>query len=462
MRCRNQFLRILTGTAVALLFICALCVPVVAASDDDEITFELPLTDGSVDLAALLCEGLRSAGITPTQQLRSQSWPVDVTSALGRLQLRAIDKLTDSIITVNATSDTARVTIDKTKLRRSADASRGWLNDLLESGAPPTKPFGMFVINEDDTITSWKNADFESAPQRAIILVHGLDDPGWMWDDMIDALQGEKYETIVRFEYPNDGPISEAADLLAMELRAMRAAGVERVDLVAHSMGGLVCRDVLTRPAYYNGDGAGHSRGQAGVQSGGQSGGDQKFPAVDHLIMLGTPNHGSHLARMRAVTEWQEQITRASSGTGHLLGSLRDGDGEAAIDLAPGSQFLRRLNDRPLPAHTKITSVAGRMSPISEDDAQELVDRLEKIAASDLAPSWLREWLDDAQALPVRLMVGGMIDGVGDGAVTLESTRLDGVEDYVVVDANHISMIVNTGDTIAPGIAIVLTRLGEE
>lgn len=82
------------------------------------------------------------------------------------------------------------------------------------------------------------------------------------------------------FEYPNDGPVADAAGLLARELQALRDSGLERVDVVAHSMGGLVARDALTRKAYYAGDGTGGRR----------------YPALDRLILIGTPNHGSPLA----------------------------------------------------------------------------------------------------------------------------------------------------------------------
>lgn len=448
----------MTAYASKALFLLCLILAVSAShalgasprADDDSVTFEMPLEQGRIDLAELLREGLRSAGMKPSAQFENQSWPIDVSSTLGKLQLRAISKLTDSVIDVRVSSDKATVTIDRAALKRNLNASQSWLNDLLgtNSGAAPSpsRVFGMFIVEKDDSTTLWRDATLETVPDRVTILVHGLDDPGWMWDDMITSLRNAGPTPVDRFEYPNDGPISEAADLLAMELQFMRACGVERVNLVAHSMGGLVCRDVLTRPAYYHGDGTGGAN----------------FPAVDHLIMLGTPNHGSHLARLRAVTELQEHVTRTGGGNGSLLDSLHDGDGEAAVDLTPGSLFLRRLNERPLPTHTKITNVAGKASPIDSDEAKRALQRIQKLADTDLAPSWLRQWMRDAGTLPIDSWVDGLIDGLGDGAVTLESTKLAGVEDYVVIDANHVSMIVNTGETIAPGIAIVLTRLREE
>jgi pimeloyl-ACP methyl ester carboxylesterase len=249
-------------------------------------------------------------------------------------------------------------------------------------------------------------------------------------------------------EYRNDGPIAAAADHFAAELERMRSAGVRHVDVVAHSMGGLVTRDVLTRAAHYAGDGAGGPR----------------FPAIDRLVLCGTPNHGSKMARLRAISEIKEQVSRALGGNGTLLGGLSDGRGEAEADLLPGSAFLRDLNGRPPCAHTAMTIVAGRMSPLTPSDVADLADQLRRTARSANAPKWLTDLLDDAEADAADLL-DEAVRGVGDGCVTLDSARLSGVTDVEIVEANHVSMIVNvvpTSRKVPPAIPIILERLREQ
>ncbi|UCD75780.1 MAG: alpha/beta fold hydrolase [Phycisphaerales bacterium] len=316
-----------------------------------------------------------------------------------------------------------------------------------DEGRRSMRVFGLTFVTDDDPYcppAEMRDPDGK-LPERIVVLIHGLDDPGWMWRDMIPALR-EAGHIVARFEYPNDGPISEAADLMALSLTEIRLMGVQRVDVVAHSMGGLVTRDLLTRESYYGGDGAGRGR----------------FPALDRFIMCGTPNHGSELVRLRAVSEIKEQITRAFSGEGEWLGSLADGSGEAAVDLLPGSDFLRRLNQRPLATHTRHIIIAGRMSPVRKQDVNGLAGKVRQFARSSNAPNWLRSWIDVAEEQTASLL-DETVRGLGDGCVSLDSAKLTGVEDITIVEANHVGLIVNiiaNSDNVPPAIPIVLDRLG--
>jgi pimeloyl-ACP methyl ester carboxylesterase len=311
---------------------------------------------------------------------------------------------------------------------------------------PAGGAFGITFVTDagDRTPLAVGAAAAIESGSRVVVLVHGLDDPGWMWRDVIAALRGAGF-AVARMRYPNDGPIAESADLFAFGLLDLRAAGISRIDVVAHSMGGLVARDVLTRRTLYAGDGAGNDR----------------LPAVDRLILCGTPNAGSKLVRLRAISEVKEQITRVFTREGDWRGGLGDGAGEAAIDLEPGSEFLRRLNRRGPIAHTEITIIAGRMSPVGQEDLDRVSDAVRSAARSANAPEWLHRWIDNADETASDALRGA-VHGLGDGCVTLDSARLDGVDDFVVVSANHVSMIVNvmpSDDETPPAIPIILDRL---
>lgn len=293
---------------------------------------------------------------------------------------------------------------------------------------------GMTVVTRED-----RRAPLQSlAPgtRRAVVLVHGLDDPGWTWRDLTPRLLDAGY-TVLRFEYPNDQPIADSADLLAASLLDLRGRGVEHVDMVAHSMGGLVARDALTRDAWYGGDGTGRGR----------------YPAVRRLIMLGTPNHGSQMARIRGLGEAGEQVSRWLSGNGSAREAFLDGEGEAGRDLLPDSDYLRRLNRRAQPSYTQCTIVAGRMSPFGAAEIQALAARVDQATGGAAR----------GEAGAVARWLQSVVSGLGDGLVPIESARLAGVPDTVVVEANHLSMIVNLlpSDSVPPAIPIVLERLAE-
>ncbi|MDY7110366.1 MAG: hypothetical protein SYC29_17185, partial [Planctomycetota bacterium] len=120
------------------------------------------------------------------------------------------------------------------------------------------------------------------------------------------------------------------------------------------------------------------------------------------------------------------------------------------------------LNQRPRATHTEYTIVAGRISPVTEEQVREMGRELRETAAAAGAPSWLRDWLERAEDESDGLLAGA-VRGLGDGCVTIDSARLAGVEDFTIVQANHVGLIVNLGasTTPAPAIPIILDRLGE-
>lgn len=314
---------------------------------------------------------------------------------------------------------------------------------LLDSAGSTPVPGTVRMLAPDRTDLEWTGLPART-PERVVLLVHGLDEPGSIWDDLAPALRSAGY-AVARFDYPNDQPIAASADLLALRLLELRSRGTTRVDLVCHSMGGLIARDVLTRPTLY----AGNARAQ------------ERRPEVERLILLGTPNLGSHWARARSVAEGREILLRWSQEPAELhrlLGGLVDGDGEAGDDLLPGSAFLTDLNARPLPQGVAITAVVGRLAP--------------PVPAMD-APDWplLTSWLTPERTERAEAAAAALRDGLGDGVVPVESARLAGIDDIVEVEANHRGMVhrvavverlrslLGRDSHDPPAIAVVLDRL---
>ncbi len=258
-----------------------------------------------------------------------------------------------------------------------------------------------------------------------IVLVHGVDDPGKVWMNLAPALSAQGFGVSV-MNYPNDQPIHDSAQLFADALQAAPMRDVPSVSIVAHSMGGLVSRELLTHPKLVCSPPA------------------CRRPHVDRLIMVGTPNHGSHLARLRELGEAREQLYRIFTGQAGWFDGYFDGAGEAGIDLLPDSVFLTDLNARPHPADTQMYVIAGVMGL---EEAQQLADLFE--SAPD--ENGLR------QPLP-------LAESIGDGLVSFDSARLDDVPLYRV-PGNHLSIVRNvnmTSDRVPPALPIVFDLLGGE
>ncbi|MBP1468740.1 alpha/beta fold hydrolase, partial [Candidatus Chloroploca sp. M-50] len=158
-----------------------------------------------------------------------------------------------------------------------------WIN-----GQRPTQPYTISAsftpaggpANASEAVT------FTVRP-RPVILVHGYNsDPG-MWADYQgeQILGSSELEDIVTYTVPrintgSHGAPTNTIDQNAYELsrvveRARREQGADQVDIIAHSMGGLISRRYLHAYA--------------------------KDASVHQLIMLGTPNGGSVSAGFIAI-----------------------------------------------------------------------------------------------------------------------------------------------------------------
>ena len=273
------------------------------------------------------------------------------------------------------------------------------------------------------------------APNRgAVVLVHGLDDPGKVWQDLRPALVQEGYD-VWQFEYPNDQPLAESAVMLFQELQTLRAEHIAHISIVAHSMGGLISRELLT------------STTLGYLQSAEQ----QEVPRVDLFIMVGTPNHGSHMVQLRFFSEVRDHLARLLKGQTGWLNFIFDGAGEAKIDLLPNSTFLNELNRRPNPEEIEQLIIAGITSPWNQ---QELDGLLENYA--EKVSGFKRADLDTIKSL-----LDSMTDGLGAGLVSVESTRLPGIA-HETVKGTHLSMIRNVtpdSERVPPALPIIFRHL---
>ena len=298
-----------------------------------------------------------------------------------------------------------------------------------EQTAKLSQTFGLFYFEADPEEHGRAVLD-----RKSVVLVHGLDDPGDVWQSLAPELVKEDFNVWL-MQYPNDQPIVESTQLFFEELKGLRQLGIRRISIVAHSMGGLVSREMLTNPKI------GFAR----------SAQEELVPRVAALIMVGTPNHGSQLARLRVFTEIRDQLSRLTKGQASWLAGILDGAGEAKIDLLPGSRFLTELNARPHPQGVSMLIIAGMTSPWTESDINSWVNDLRKKVSGDQ-----QKWVDKLGENMVALT-----HGLGDGLVTVESSRLQGVP-HQTVDGTHLTMIrnIDSGNRrIPPAVPIIVNQL---
>jgi len=143
-------------------------------------------------------------------------------------------------------------------------------------------------------------------PKRTpVLFVHGATGSAHDWQYFIEHLDRTRFQAWV-FQYPSGAPLEAMSHLLYWKLLNLRMRyGFTRLDLVAHSMGGLVTRRFLL-----------------------DHGAD--FPQVTQFVSLSTPWGGQPMA------------ARGVRQSPAVIPSWRD--------LQPEGAFLQSLFARPLPA----------------------------------------------------------------------------------------------------------------
>lgn len=276
-----------------------------------------------------------------------------------------------------------------------------WLaTTLAPSPTPPVT--SARAIPQDGELrwydnSHWINERDDAIPSTTtptVLLIHGLDEPGGIWDDTAPALDQAGYQ-VIRFDYPNDQAIRASSQGLHKALARLADQNISQLSIVAHSMGGLIARDTLTHPDM------------------GNSTGKIASITIHKLILAGTPNEGSPLAKLRAVGDLRERVYKwiASEDLDPTIFTTLsdDGDGQAGIDLLPGSDFLVALNSRQMPESVTTTCIVAR-----------IVDPLTTASNPKI---------DEAA------------NTLGDGVVSVESATLDSCTDIVHLTANHRSML---------------------
>lgn len=230
------------------------------------------------------------------------------------------------------------------------------------------------------------------------------------------------------YRYDSGIGVERAAAGLAKSLieQSQRQPDVKLV-MVTHSMGGLVARRVIESPTW-------------------------KVETVRRLIMVAPPNAGSSLASLDA-----QELHRTLSGFAGERGRSFIGEGEIKLldefvgqflgtakeDLRPGSEVLRQLQQLQRNPDVRYSIIAGSGGPVPQ-----WVRALGQVFVA----KQLFERPEQAQKIKQVYEMANReewINGLGDGVVTTQSTRLPGVTDHQEIEFGHndISFAKETAET---------------
>lgn len=186
-------------------------------------------------------------------------------------------------------ADGARV-LEQTWSKLPASTTRAFVSDAADPVGAGLRALGWwdFLRGRRDP------APPSPVGRRPILLVPGYFEPGAMWLSFQGELRRRGWTQIYIYEHwPGFADIrSMAAKAGSLADRIRQETGADKIDVVGHSMGGLVLRYWLQR-----------------------LGGDAK---VAHYVSMATPHKGTYMGYF--------------------------GPGTSAVQLRPGSEFLNDLN----------------------------------------------------------------------------------------------------------------------
>jgi pimeloyl-ACP methyl ester carboxylesterase len=203
---------------------------------------------------------------------------------------------------------TERIALNKTTFRLAADFDAP--TALLIARERPERLGLSRVINPgaySDTAMLCQLQQFDPA-RTPVIFVHGLQETGASWAPMIDTLRNDPW---IRghyqfwfFSYPSGYPYPYAAALLRQHLDGIDRAfpNHKRVVLIGHSMGGMICRLMMTDAGdRIWRDFVGTSPAKTPLASDTRKLLEEVFvfnhrPDVGKVIFISTPHRGSEMA----------------------------------------------------------------------------------------------------------------------------------------------------------------------
>jgi triacylglycerol lipase len=163
----------------------------------------------------------------------------------------------------------------------------------VADGIVSANAFGSAIITAAaDGVSSTATVNVLHDP---IVFVHGFGASAAVWTTMVDRFKADGWTDapLVTWTYDSNQPNATTAQQLATKIDSLLAAtGAKRVDIIAHSMGGLSSR-------YY-------TKNLGGADN------------VDAFVALGTPNHGTTVANICPIP--------------------------SCVEMRPGSTFLSTLN----------------------------------------------------------------------------------------------------------------------
>jgi len=402
---------------IGLALLLSTALPTLANTRDVRV----PLKNGKLhvaDLSAAVCHAM------DLPSLHLGHGDLKVNSVEGRLFVEAVNVSLASAGHIKVERSAVVLTVDLDRLASGCDNMSRAVRVLAAEANPKAAAaqaarWGLFMPQELD-------------PSRPlVVLIHGLDSDRGTLQPMAQLLDRDGQQ-VACFCYAGDQPIEDSAEILGAQLRVLHQKyPAMKIDLVAHSMGGLVARDYVEGPAYAGG--------------------------IDHLILVATPNAGSSWARLRCPLSVQEQYRLwRSDPAWSPMWWFTEGFGEAGRELTPGSPFLKKMESMHRRPDVRYTVIVGTQSLTSRFSAECFGGGSRWVGGRGGKWGGFRQIKNGLSHEASRCRSS---TSDGDGLVSVESATLPGARDVVRIPADHVALFVPVDGKVPAAFEVIRERL---
>ena len=371
-------------------------------------TIEIPIgKTGEIQVSEIVSRLAKASGVA--LDLPAAGLTLSTQGFASALTRTLLSEALGPEVTISFRPGTMVIAIDE---RILTAARRGeWLGRLRNLGNRAAEAVRTRQAYGMHALKSFRAND----PGRpTVCLIHGLNSSSGGFVHVVPLLEEAGYGIVV-YDYPYNRGLFESCAIFAQDWAAFRRETQDRLpwSIIGHSMGSLLARALIEDDATWAGD-------------------------VSSLVMIAPVNQGSQLSKVQTFMQISKGLKaiNGKDATKAML-SLSDGLGQAAEDMLPGSKFLKALNRRPRRAGVAYHILAGDRGFLTREGREQIEGRLELVNQN----AGIFGRLTRAATADLPELLDELTDGKGDGCIAVDRTRLEGVNDHVVIHANHVELV---------------------